>query len=236
MAKKKKPVKKNIKNKQIQELNKKRKLLKQYDFIKQDLRKNPTPAQKAAITKQWNKYGDFLSGDYAIKKLPKTQLKNYSKHGHLTTKTHAFVNKEKYDRVYFGKDFITKTKKGKKVKYLLRDNSDFLPTLEETILANENVKNNTVMFTVGNDRVIEKRMASYKDFQEYLKQTFSQQLTKQQKEDMKNLSPKERKKYKKRILDNNEYVRNNIAIVTIDRPTTKGKKKNAGKKQKSKRI
>lgn len=231
MSKKKKPVK-NIKNKEI---NKKRKLLKENGFIKQDLRKNPTPAQKASITRQWNKYKDFLDGSFSIQKLSKKKLNQLKKKGILTTKDRAFIDKEGYTRVHVGNDFISYSKKGKKRKDLIVADADFLKTIEEQILKSNNVKGQSVMWTTGNGRVLEKRVATYDDFQKYIQNTFSQQLTKAQKEHMKHLPPKKRRAYKNKILKGNADILNNISIVDINRKTT-GKKKNANKKQKSRRI
>lgn len=230
MAKKKKPAKN-------QEINKKRKLLKENGFIKQDLRKKPTPAQKSAITKQWNKYKDFLDGSFAVKKLPKKQLNQLKKKGILTTKDRAFIDKEGYKRVHVGKDFISYSKKGKKRKDLIVEDADFLHTIEQQIKKSNKVKGQSVMWTTGNGRVLEKRVATYDDFQKYIQNTFKQQLTKSQKEHMKHLPPRKRKAYKNKILKGNADILNNISIVDIDRKTTKkGNNKNANKKQKSRRL
>lgn len=228
------------KNKQkISENIKKRKILKKYGLIKQDLRKKPTPQQKAAITRQWNKYSDLLSGDYAVKKLQKEQLKKYKTNGYKEINGHIFVDKRKFSRVYFGKDKITFSKKGKKETELLVDNSKFIKTMEANIKKYENKKNIVVMYTTGNGRVLEKRAATIQDFDKYLKHVFGQQLQLHHKEKMKNLSPSKRAEYKKKILKGNEEILNKISIIEVTRkPTTrkKGSKKNANKKQKSRRI
>ena len=176
-----------------------------------------------------------MQGEFAIKKLPKKQTLKYKANGHMTKNNFVFVDKEGYSRVYFGKEKLTKSKKGKKKEEFFTKSHEFLTTIEQKILENENVPGKTVMYKIGNNRTLSSRTATYADFQQYLKNTFDTQLTQLQKEHMKHLSPKKRAAYKKKILDNNEYVMNNISIVTISRKTTKKKTtKKKGKKKKKK--
>lgn len=217
----------------------KRKILKANGFIKQDLRKNPTPAQKGAITRQWNKYGKYFSDNYVARKADKEQLKRFKQSGNFVNNGKVYIDKEGYDKVYLGKNTITRVKKDKyrtkKRKDFIVPNKEFLATLEQKIKENEKVKNNTVLYTLGNGRILQKRVATYEDFQNYLKATFTQQLTEQQTKHMKRLPVSKRKAYKKKILDGNDFVMNNIAIVTI-KPKKQTKRKTTHAKQKSRRI
>lgn len=202
----------------------KRKLLKSAGFLEQDLRKNPTPQQKSAITKKWNRYGTFVKDGYVSKKLPKKQAALYKEAGYLEHNGRVFVNKEGYDRVYFGKEHITKTKKGKKKKDILLPADEILPAIEKR-LSQKQKKGEYLTLKIGDNGTFGYRTTSFEELEHYIKHVFKAQMTQKEKAKYDKMSKRQQKIVDKKMEQKTQELISQMSIVTVNHRGKATKKK-----------
>jgi len=74
------------------------KKLKLNKLISYDLRKSLNPQQKAAITRQWNQYGDFIEGDYVKRSVSKKRAIKMKQTGFKTHNKNVWLPTEGFDK------------------------------------------------------------------------------------------------------------------------------------------
>jgi len=87
------------------------KKLKKHGIINFDLRKNLSPQQKGAITKQWRRYDQFLTGDYVKRHVNKKHQKDFDARKIKKIGKSYFINKEGFDEVHIKGNKIIRTKR-----------------------------------------------------------------------------------------------------------------------------
>lgn len=196
-------------------INQKRKLLKKFGFINQDLRKNPTPQQKAAITRQWQKYGAFLSEGFAHRKIKKADKKKFQEAGFFTKGNNVFINKEGYDRVYIGRDHVTKIKGDKKSKTLLIPPSGIIDELERRL---HEPHKKGVFYTVkiGDNGMFGSRVINLEELEHYIKHVFKARMTQKEKRAFKRGSQLVKKRIENRIKNDTRELISQMQIVEFN--------------------
>lgn len=211
----------------------KRKILKNLGFINQDLRKNPTPQQKSAITRLWNKYRAFLSDSFTSRKITPTQKKKFQSAGYMVKGNRVFINKEGYDRVYIGKDHITKTKGDKKQKVYLHKPENIIDKMESVL--NKGLKRGQYLSVkIGDNGNFRWRTINKDEFQNYITNVFKAKMTPQEKIKYKKASKAQREKMDKMIEQRTQNLISQMSIVTVNQTPSKDpkKKKKKGSKKK----
>lgn len=217
------------KKKSIQE---KRKLLKKFGFLNQDLRKNPSPQQKAAVTRQWDKYGRYLEGGFSHRKITKPQRKKFQSAGYLVKGNNVFINREGYDRVYIGKDHITKTKGDKKQKVFLHKPENLLSEMEKKL--DKGLKPGQYLSVkIGDNGAFGWRTINKEEFEQYITNKFKANMTIEEKKKYKRASKAERAKIDKAIERRTQNLISQMSVVTVNqkrkddpkRASRRGKKK-----------
>ena len=193
----------------------KRKILKKYGFINQDLRKNPTPQQKSAITRQWTRYGRYFDSGFVRRKITKTQRRKFQTAGYLVKGNNVFINRERYNRVYVAKNHILKTLGDKKQRVLLHDPKELIDQMEKTL--KKGLKPGQYLSVkIGDHSVFGWRTMDMDEFLQYITHVFKANMTTDEKRRYKTGNKKEQTKIDKAVEQRTQKLITQMSIVTID--------------------
>ena len=234
----------------INKINQKAKLLKNRGLIKFDLRQKLTPQKKAAITRQWNKYGSDINFEENIKansgaggefkqintnkKTFKTQLRRA---GYLVEGNKAYINKDGFDSIEFKNGRIIRKSKGKISEEILFTEGDVFNQLKQFSEKEINDRTTWKAVRIGNfspmgfstrkgkykDMPLNERPASAQRFDNF--NQLLNYVSNWQPKDVEKLNEADARKLKNKLISS-------MSLTTIDRDQYKtckkcGKKKNS---------